>query len=105
MDAKQRYLGYDNIRGILIILVVFGHFLELCPGAVAGSHVYLLIYCFHMPAFIFLSGRFSKHDRQNMWKLFFLYLFFQFLYRLFAHTRASTAAMADLPDAVGPASR
>ena len=85
MDAKQRYLGYDNIRGILIILVVFGHFLELCPGAVAGSHVYLLIYCFHMPAFIFLSGRFSKYDRQNMWKLFFLYLFFQFLYRLFAH--------------------
>ena len=47
MDAKQRYLGYDNIRGILIILVVFGHFLELCPGAVASSHVYLLIYSFH----------------------------------------------------------
>ena len=86
METKRRHRGYDNIRGILIILVVFGHFLELCPGAVASNPVYLLIYSFHMPAFLFLSGLFSKYDPHNMLKLALLYLLFQLLYRLFAAT-------------------
>ena len=85
MDEKRRHRGYDNIRGILIILVVFGHFLELCPSAVNSNPVYLLIYSFHMPAFLSLSGLFSKYDQQNMRKLFVVYLLFQLLYRFFAH--------------------
>lgn len=86
MEPKSRHQGYDNIRGILIILVVFGHFLELSPGAVTGSPAYLLIYSFHMPAMLFLSGLFSKYDPRHMRKLLFLYLLFQFLYRIFAHS-------------------
>ncbi|HLA84176.1 MAG TPA: CapA family protein [Thermoguttaceae bacterium] len=54
----------DNVKGILIFLVVLTHFLlpYVVEGA-AGTTVDALFYgvfCFHMPFFVFLSGYFSK---------------------------------------------
>lgn len=52
----------DSLKGILIILVVVGHF--LLPVWDAGgpiTAVYQLIYLFHMPLFVFVSGLFAKH--------------------------------------------
>ena len=37
----------DNIRCLLIFLVVFGHFLALIPGAEADT-LYRIIYLFHI---------------------------------------------------------
>lgn len=65
MSAVVRDLKFDNLRGLAIILVVFGHFIGSCLVAnrFVGSSldlVYTSIYLFHMPLFIFISGYFSK---------------------------------------------
>ncbi|MDT2613040.1 acyltransferase family protein [Enterococcus dongliensis] len=58
---NREYL-YDNIRGILILLVVLGHALEYFRlDNIVGEFIYIFIYLFHMPVFIFISGYFSKN--------------------------------------------
>ncbi len=61
MVYSERISKWDNAKLILIFLVVFGHFLEtfLEQYPVCES-VYGIIYLFHMPAFLFISGMFSK---------------------------------------------
>ena len=58
---KQRIYRYDNIKALLIFLVVLGH---MTTDYVSDSHLVrwttLWIYSFHMPAFIFLSGLVHK---------------------------------------------
>ena len=55
---------FDNIKGIMIFLVVFCHSLEMLSSLVTTNMVvktiYCIIYSFHMPVFIFISGYFSK---------------------------------------------
>ena len=61
MSITKRSSYWDNLKFILISLVVAGHFIEPLMG---NSHVITVIrdwiYLFHMPAFIFISGVFSK---------------------------------------------
>lgn len=57
----------DNIKGILVLLVVFGHLLELVHGGVSKA-AYLVIYSFHMPAFVFVSGYFASYDLKKILK-------------------------------------
>ncbi len=58
---KQRIYKYDNFKALLIFLVVVGH---MTTDYVSDSHIVrwitLWIYCFHMPAFIFISGLMHK---------------------------------------------
>lgn len=54
----------DRLRLLLMVLVVFGHLLELFPGA---EKLYRVIYSFHMPAFLFLSGYFARLDLRRLW--------------------------------------
>lgn len=80
---KERNYTFDNLRLILIFFVVFAHFLELIPGAVS-SNVYKVIYMFHMPAFIFLTGRYAKFDiKKIIIRLVVPYIIFQTLYEIF----------------------
>lgn len=61
MEKKQREYLFDNYKVLLIVLVVIGHFIEPCYGQ--NPFLYELkwgIVAFHMPAFIFISGYFSK---------------------------------------------
>ena len=55
MRAREPYI--DNLKGVLIALVVIGHtvgqFVDTAPG---GQTVYAWIYLFHMPAFVLLCG-------------------------------------------------
>ncbi|WP_317368539.1 acyltransferase family protein [uncultured Tyzzerella sp.] len=63
---KDRNLLFDNIKGLLIFLVVFGHSLELLKNNYEiAKIIYTFIYIFHMPAFIFISGYFSKNLKKS----------------------------------------
>lgn len=58
---KSRIYRYDNVKALLIFLVVLGH---MTTDYVSDSHLIrwttLWIYSFHMPAFIFTSGLVHK---------------------------------------------
>lgn len=60
----MRDLRVDNAKGILIFLVVLGHFIEAVKGweATGLRGLWTAIYLFHMPAFIFLAGMTAKSD-------------------------------------------
>ncbi len=74
---KQRNMMVDNLRGVLILLVVLGHLLERIafPGSVA---LYCCIYSFHMPGFAFVSGLVYNPGSKGLWKRTLVpYLVFQ----------------------------
>lgn len=82
---RNAYL--DNAKVFLIFLVVFGHMIQ--PFASADDKIntlYIWIYTFHMPAFIFLSGFFAKgsgdinYIKKLANQLLVPYLVFQALY-------------------------
>lgn len=55
----NRYLFLDMARGIAILLVILGHVLQclaLYEYQYDENWAYLLIYSFHMPLFMFISG-------------------------------------------------
>jgi fucose 4-O-acetylase-like acetyltransferase len=52
---------FDNAKFLLVILVVIGHnWYPLIGTSRAVKTAYLVLYTFHMPAFIMLSGYFSR---------------------------------------------
>ena len=59
IDSRE-YL-FDNVKALLIFLVVFAHVLDTAkfPFTIVKT-LYMFIYFFHMPAFLFISGYFSK---------------------------------------------
>ena len=58
----KRDYSFDNMKVLLIILVVFGHALEEFGTTGKLGLIRAVIYSFHMPLFIFISGYFSKSD-------------------------------------------
>ncbi|TCI57232.1 acyltransferase [Exiguobacterium sp. SH1S21] len=72
---------YDNIKGVLVLLVVFGHLLTDVRGAyddLLPKWVYLFLYTFHMPLFIMLSGYFFRENRYlRVIQLFVVYVIWQ----------------------------
>ena len=68
MNAKKERLPYwDNLKGILILLVVFGHLLQLVPNG-SETAVFKLIYLFHIPLFVFASGALSAFAAKKIVK-------------------------------------
>ncbi len=73
----------DNLRLLLIFLVIFGHTLEQIDGTIRSA-LYQIIYTFHIPAFLFLSGYFARFGAKRLLtRLVLPYLVFQLLYSLF----------------------
>lgn len=59
---KKRIYKYDNVKALLIFLVVIGHMTtDYGPDSHMVRWITLWIYSFHMPAFIFISGLVHKH--------------------------------------------
>ena len=56
---NQRDPYFDNVKILLMLLVVLGHVLPICNGEFCLS-IYEWIYSFHMPLFVFISGYFVK---------------------------------------------
>ena len=80
---RQRDYKMDNLRFLLIFLVLMGHFMELFKGNFTSSF-YKIVYSFHMPAFLFLTGYFARfHRRKIILGLIYPYFLFQILYQIF----------------------
>jgi fucose 4-O-acetylase-like acetyltransferase len=60
-DEQGRYYYFDNLKFLLIMLVVIGHFVDpFRKIEPAYSSLYFFIYLFHMPLFVFTTGIFAK---------------------------------------------
>jgi fucose 4-O-acetylase-like acetyltransferase len=58
---RQRDAFFDNAKYLAIVLVAVGHAWEpLRQGSRTVTALYTLVYAFHMPAFIIVSGYFSR---------------------------------------------
>ncbi|MEV7013734.1 acyltransferase family protein [Streptosporangium sp. NPDC051022] len=60
---KKREPYLDNVKFVLIALVVTGHSLVPTLAAHSAKSAYMFIYTFHMPAFVLLSGYLGR----NFW--------------------------------------
>lgn len=87
MRDLERNPYFDNAKLILIFLVVFGHMIQpFIDGSSGINTLYMWIYTFHMPAFIFLAGFYAKGSGNRKYivklakKLLVPYLIFQLLY-------------------------
>lgn len=81
MDIRNEKL--DNIKGFLILLVVFGHFL-IDYHSYLASFLLKIIYLFHMPFFAFISGFFSKKN-SKVFYIIYIYLIINSFYMLFSY--------------------
>lgn len=60
--SRQRDPFFDNAKYLAIVLVAAGHSWEpLMSGSRATQALYSVVYAFHMPAFIIISGYFSRN--------------------------------------------
>lgn len=89
MKSSARNLRIDNAKGILIILVVIGHFLLPDTSTRFTTNTLYLIYTFHMPCFIFLSGYLAKgvypQKGTFRWDRLFKLLWLYFLFKIGVH--------------------
>ncbi|QKJ86291.1 acyltransferase family protein [Paramixta manurensis] len=61
---SERDVRVDNIKGGLILLVIFGHLIEpMLDYMPVLSRIYNFIYLFHIPAFVLVSGYLSNPDK------------------------------------------
>ncbi len=78
---KTRQYKFDNIRCLMVFLVVFGHLLETMPGGFLVDNLYRVIYSFHVPVLIFISGCFARFSRRKIVRgLLCPYIIFQTVY-------------------------
>lgn len=64
---KERLLWIDSLKGILILLVIVGHAIAKVIGNEAANNDYwwCLIYSFHMPTFIAVSGYLQYRSKSS----------------------------------------
>jgi fucose 4-O-acetylase-like acetyltransferase len=87
---KDRDYYFDNAKFLLIVFVVFGHFLRPYIAENTFIHsLYVWIFLFHMPAFVLISGYFSKNFHKKGYlkkvtqKILIPYVIFQLLYSVY----------------------
>ena len=67
ISMEKRIFLFDNLKFFLILTVVIGHFIAyITKSSHMMSGLFLFIYSFHMPFFIYLAGLFhSNHNIKN----------------------------------------
>ena len=96
LNSVKRNEAIDSIKGALIVLVVLGHCLSLGDKD-STMFLHNLIYSFHMPLFVFLSGYFTKKNERlvtGIKSLFETFISFHILYMLF--TRAIPSSITQV---------
>ncbi|MFF4606061.1 acyltransferase family protein [Streptomyces sp. NPDC001339] len=89
--AKPRDAFFDNAKYLAIVLVAMGHAWEpLRESSRFAAALYITVYSFHMPAFIIISGYFSRSFDMRKDRLQRLvtgvavpYVLFEYAYTLF----------------------
>ena len=68
--SHTRDYHIDNIKGVLIFLVVCGHLISTLQdaGSTFAIGIRAFIYFFHMPGFIFMSGYLAKGFLKKQYK-------------------------------------
>ena len=92
IEKKERNYHLDNVKFVLICLVVIAHLISPLGTNPYIRFIYRYIYIFHMPAMLLLSGYFSKKYYNNgalvknkIFNYILLYLVFQIIYTLINH--------------------
>lgn len=87
---KKRDVYFDNLKAILIFMVVLGHFLNLNSSTLLIGAFNNIIYFFHMPLFVFVTGYFSKNivsqrasEIENILYTYFVFQVLNYLYTKF----------------------
>lgn len=84
MVEVKREVYLDNLKAILIFLVVTGHFVEQCiNGSGMAKSIFLLIYAFHTPLFLFTNGLVCQRTLECKEKVIGRSLYFFFLYIMY----------------------
>ena len=86
---------FDNIKGVLIMLVVIGHFLLPMSFTRLVWALFFWIYLFHMPMFVMISGYFAKgvwRDGQFQGRKVLQLLWLYLLFKLAVHIPENLAA-------------
>ncbi|MFJ2112643.1 acyltransferase family protein [Streptomyces sp. NPDC087850] len=99
--AKKRDAFFDNVKYLAIVLVAIGHAWEpLRDGSRLVSALYIVVYSFHMPAFIIISGYFSRsfdfgpgRVRRLLTGIAVPYIVFEVTYSLFRRWAADDPSM------------
>lgn len=60
---QERVALWDNLKFILILFVVIGHFVDMYIKAPTFQSIFIFIYAVHMPLFILIAGFFHKDER------------------------------------------
>ena len=85
LTEKRDYL-FDNLKALMLFLVVIGHILDPYIERQDSLYRYLMqyIYLFHMPMFAFITGYFTKNTEKARNSAFrnvlVPYIFWQLLY-------------------------
>lgn len=99
---EERNPYYDSVKFVLIVLVVIAHVLEPAKNFEGFTvlTVYNWINMFHMPLFVFISGRFSaikekKRYIKGIVRLLETYIVFQIIWRLYALINGTEVSIED----------
>lgn len=101
LKENSRIYLFDNIKFFLITAVVVGHFAEVGTSkSEIYKSIFVFIYAFHMPLFLFLSG--VLHKNKNITQKIVMYLSLGilskiviYIMRLIANGKASFSLLSD----------
>lgn len=63
---NQRLAYIDNLRGILMLLVIIGHSIQFYDTDFDHNIIFRYIYSFHMPLFMCISGFVCYHQKDSL---------------------------------------
>lgn len=96
---KERYEYLDNLKGLCIILVVLGHFIEPLMDSSKYRllyYIFMSIYAFHMPVFCFISGYVSKFKKSTTLYYLGTYMFINVVMNIFEYTSGQIHTAGDV---------
>ncbi|SOD99816.1 acyltransferase family protein [Spirosoma fluviale] len=75
MNPNERFIYIDRLKGVAIVLVVIGHIIQFNTVESSQNVLFGIIYSFHMPLFMFISGYLAqKTVKDSIYNNYLLFL-------------------------------